>query len=284
MATFVYTTLVQLVYTTPHSAPDLQDQPEGMPSLYLLPLALLPQGWALVLLLLSALVLGLPHGAADLLVARRLGWPLGPFVALYLLLAAFPLLLLLALPPLGLLAFLLLALLHWGRVEGKGGLGYLRAGVVLLFPFLFHREAILPFLQAFAGGWALPQEGALVALLFLLAVALWCPAPLRLWLDTLALALVAFLAHPYASLAGYFLLQHSLESLRLVGVRGRDWASIYGATLGALLLALLLYPRFQDLLAAYMGAVFALTLPHALALEAWLGRPLPPWRWLGPGR
>ncbi|WP_337845739.1 Brp/Blh family beta-carotene 15,15'-dioxygenase [Thermus sp.] len=142
-----------------------------MPALYLLPLALLPEGWALGLLL-SALLLGLPHGAADLLIARRLGLPLGGFVALYLLLALPPLLALLAHPPLGLLGFLLLALLHWGRVEGRGGLGFLRAGVVLGFPLLFHREAIGPFLQAFAGGYAPPP----LPVALLLGLLLWALA------------------------------------------------------------------------------------------------------------
>lgn len=255
-----------------------------MPSLYLIPLIPLPEAWALPLLLLSALVLGLPHGAADLLVARRLGWPFSTFVALYLFLAFLPLALLLLHPPSGLLAFLLLALLHWGRVEGKGALGYLRAGTVLLFPFVFHSEQIAPFLQAFAGGFALPSWAPF---LFLGVLGLWAlreGAPLRLWGDTALLALVAALAHPYAALAGYFLLQHSLDSLRLVGVRGRDWLPVYGATLGALLLALALYPLFRDPLAAYMAAIFALTLPHALTMEAWLRHLPPPARWPAPGR
>lgn len=257
---------------------------ENVPSLYLLPLILLPEGWALALLLLSALVLGLPHGAADLLVARKLGWPLLPFVGLYLLLALLPLALLLLYPPAGLLAFLLLALLHWGRVEGKGPLGYLRAGIVLLFPFLLHGERIAPFLQAFVGGFALPPWAALFPLAGLFLWALRGGAPPRLWGDTALLALVAALAHPYAALAGYFLLQHSLDSLRLVGVRGRDWLPVYGATFGAILLALALYPAFRDPLAAYMAAVFALTLPHALMMEAWLRRLPPPARWPVPGR
>lgn len=255
-----------------------------MLSVYLLPLALLPESWGQALLLLSALVLGLPHGAADLLVARRLGWPLAPFLGAYLLLAALPLALLLAHPPLGLLGFLLLALLHWGRVEGKGFLGYLRAGTVLLFPFLFHGEAITPFLKAFAQGFALPPGVAFALWLGLLLLALRERHSLRLWGDTLALALLAFVAHPYAALAGYFLLQHSLDSLRLVGVRDREWLGVYAATLAALVLALLLYPHFQDPLAAYMALLFALTLPHALTLEAWLRRPPLPGRWPAPGR
>jgi Brp/Blh family beta-carotene 15,15'-monooxygenase len=255
-----------------------------VPSLYLLPLLFLPEAWALGLLLLSAPFLGMPHGVADLLVARRLGLPLLPFLGLYLGLSGLLLALLLLKPPLALLLFLAMALLHWGRVEGKGTLGYLRAGTVLLFPFLFHREAIRPFLEAFAGGFALPTWGAGALWAFLLLPTLRArPAAKALW-DTLLLVLVAALAHPYATLAGYFLLQHSLDSLRLVGVRGREWLLVYAGTLGGLLLALLLYPRLQDPLAAYMGAIFALTLPHLLTMELWLGRPRPPARWPGLGR
>ena len=238
----------------------------------LLPLVFLPEEWALGLLLASALVLGLPHGGADILVALRLGWPLGGFLALYLSLAGLALGSLLLFPPLGLVAFLVLALLHWGRVEGKGPLGYWRAGTVLLFPFAFHREDILPFLHAFAGGFLLPP--ALAVVLWVL-LALWSFRERPPWpqvADTLLLAALAFFAHPYALLAGYFLLQHSWDSLRLVGVRGWEWLGVYGATLGGILLAWALYPRFQDPLAAYMAAVYALTLPHALTMEAWLRR------------
>lgn len=255
-----------------------------MPSALLLPLAMLPEGWALGLLLLSAVVLGLPHGAADVLVARRLGWPLGRFLALYLLASGLALVLLLLLPPLGLGVFLVLALLHWGRVEGKGLLGYWRAGTVLLFPFLFHQEKILGFLQAFAQGFLVPP-GMALALWGLLGLgALWQRPPWRQVVDTLLLGIVASLAHPYAALAGYFLLQHSWDSLRLVGVRGREWLAVYAATLGGLLLAVALYPRFGDPLAAYMAAVYALTLPHALTMEAWLRQSQPLGGWPAPGR
>ncbi|WP_114313307.1 beta-carotene 15,15'-dioxygenase, Brp/Blh family [Thermus caldifontis] len=255
-----------------------------MRSAFLLPLVFLPEGWALGLLLLSAVVLGLPHGAADVLVAHRLRWPLGGFLALYLLVAGLALGLLLFLPPLGLAVFLTLALFHWGRVEAKGPLGYWRAGTVLLFPFLFHQERILPFLQAFAPGFAMPPGLALALWALLGLGALWRRPPWPQAADTLLLCLVAFLAHPYAALAGYFLLQHSWDSLRLVGVHGKDWLAVYVATLGGLLLALALYPRFQDPLAVYMAAVYALTLPHALTMEAWLRRPRLPERWPVPGR
>ncbi|MDM7325301.1 MAG: Brp/Blh family beta-carotene 15,15'-dioxygenase, partial [Thermus sp.] len=207
-----------------------------MRSAFLLPLVLLPGDWSLGLLLLSALVLGLPHGAADLLLARRLAWPMGSFLAAYLLLAGLALALLLLFPPLGFLFFLGLALFHWGRVEAKGPLGYWRAGTVLLFPFAFHRDEILPFLQAFAGGFALAPGMALVLWGLLGLWALGHRPPWSQLGDTLLLALVALWAHPYAALAGYFILQHSWDSLSLVGVRGRDWLWVYLATLGGLIL------------------------------------------------
>jgi Brp/Blh family beta-carotene 15,15'-monooxygenase len=255
-----------------------------MPSFYLLPFIFLPEAWALGLLLLSALALGMPHGAADLLVARRLGLPLLPYLALYLGLAGLLLALLLHQPALALLLFLGMALFHWGRVEGKGALGYLRAGTLLLFPFLFHQEAIQPFLQAFSGGFGLPPWVAGASWGFLLLLALRERPRARALGDTFLLALVAALAHPYAALGGYFLLQHSLDSLRLVGVRGREWLWVYGGTLGGIVLALLLYPRLQDPLAAYMGAIFALTLPHLLTMELWLGRLRPRGQSPAPGR
>jgi hypothetical protein len=167
-----------------------------MPSFYLLPLIFLPEAWALGLLLLSALALGMPHGAADLLAARRLGLPLLPYLALYLGLAGLLLALLLHQPALALLLFLGMALFHWGRVEGKGALGYLRAGTILLFPFLFHQEAIQPFLQAFSGGFGLPPWVAGASWGFLLLLALRERPRARALGDTLLLALVAALAPP----------------------------------------------------------------------------------------
>ncbi|GLV48972.1 hypothetical protein TJA_20750 [Thermus sp. LT1-2-5] len=195
-----------------------------------------------------------------------------------------PLFLLRASPPAGLVGFLLLALLHWGRVEGKGILGYFRASTVLLMPFVLHPEAISPFLQAFARGFALPAGLALSIWLVLLLLSLREQHPVVLWGDTLALVFLSAFAHPYAALAGYFLLVHSVDSLRLVGVRGKEWLGVYVATLAALALALPLLPLFQDPLATYMALLFALTLPHALTLEAWLRRSPPPGRWPAPGR
>jgi hypothetical protein len=97
-----------------------------------------------------------------------------------------------------------MALFHWGRVEGKGALGYLRAGTIFLFPFLFHQEAIQPFLQAFSGGFGLPPWVAGASWGFLLLLALRERPRARALGDTLLLALVAALAHPYAALGGYF--------------------------------------------------------------------------------
>lgn len=241
-------------------------------TLWLFPLALLPEGPAFGLLLASAVFLGLPHGGADLLLARRLGYPLWAFVLVYLSLAALALLLLFLAPAWALLGFLLLALFHWGRVEQRGPLGYLRAGMVLAFPFFFHPAEIRPFLEAFSNGWIPPSGTLLVPLVLLLVLSFFRPRPLMEWVDTALLALFLWLAHPYAGLAGYFLFQHSLKSFRLVGVRKGEWKEVYLATLGALLLAFFLWPRLQDSLAAYMGAVYVLTLPHVLTMELWFRR------------
>jgi hypothetical protein len=141
--------------------------------------------------------------------------------------------------------------------------------MILLMPFIFHRTAIVPFLNAFSAGFALPSWLAAVVLLGLLVAALREPAPWEAWRDTLILAVVVLLASPYGSLAGYFIFEHSLESFRQVGVAGREWASVIGATLGGLALAALLWFRLSNPLAADMGALFALT-PHVVAMEAWL--------------
>ncbi len=248
----------------------LGNLPLAFPTLLLVPLVLLPPEGALLLLLVSALVLGLPHGAADLAIGPRL-MPFPRFLFLYLLLTLPPLLLLLFHPPLALWAFLLLAFWHWGRGEERGALGFLRAGLVLFLPFL-KPEAIRPFLEAFAGGYSPPPWVALLPLL-LLPWALKERHPRASWADTALLALLGLLLHPYALLGGYFILHHSYGHLRRLQAEGwlgpgdRVW--VWLGTLGGLALGLALYPLFRDALAAYMGAVFALTLPHALLVGLW---------------
>ena len=89
-------------------------------------------------LLLSVVLLGLPHGALDHLVPTRLGWPwaqrLRPVLLYNLAYAALSALLLLAWPTLPVLAFwvfLVVSLLHWGQGDLhflEASLGRARAG------------------------------------------------------------------------------------------------------------------------------------------------------------
>lgn len=241
-----------------------------LPSLWLLPLVFLSSEAAFWFLLASALVLGLPHGATDIVVGPRL-MPFKIFLGIYLALAIPPLLLLWMWPALGLWTLLMLALWHWGRGEEKGLLGFLRASIVIFLPLL-QLETIKPFLDVFAKGYTPPRWTALIVLVFI-PLALREKPSLWQWLDTAILALVALLAHPYALIGGYFIVHHSYGHLKRLKEEGwlsrKDYLPTALTTLGGLAIALFLYPFFQDPLAAYIGATFALTLPHALIVTIW---------------
>jgi len=96
--------------------------------------ALFPQGLAAVqwpILTLSALCLGFPHGACDVLAFKRagMGGKLAPFCAFYLALAGATFSLWVMSPGLGLLAFLALTVWHWGEGDAWTVFGSGRAKI-----------------------------------------------------------------------------------------------------------------------------------------------------------
>lgn len=252
-----------------------------MRSAFLLPLVLLPGDWSLGLLLLSALVLGLPHGAADLLLARRLAWPMGSFFwRLTCCWRDWPW-------PSFSFSLPLASSSSWAWPFSTGGGWRLRSPRLLAgrhrppLPLRLSRGRDSTFPPGLCRRFCPGAGGGLGPMGPFGPLGLGAPPPV-----------VPAGGYPPLGLGGPLgpslrrlgrLLQHSWDSLSLVGVRGRDWLWVYLATLGGLILALALYPRFQDPLAAYMAAVYALTVPHALTVEAWLRR-LPPARWPLPGR
>jgi beta-carotene 15,15'-dioxygenase len=243
------------------------------------------------------LLLGMPHGAFDVVFARKLfcvagfkGWAL--FSLLYIGLAAAVVGLWLVAPTLFVCAFLVFSALHFGGDLAAGVSTLTRClygGGVIVLPALWHG----PELQRLLGLVAGPASAALItpvlsqmAAPWLAATALCCVLQARTSrpaaLELAALAALAVTAPPLVTFTAYFCAMHSprhiLRTLAgLPGTQARNamalalWPTL--AVLAALAALALLggLPRDQPMDAWVMQLIFvglaALTLPHMVLLE-----------------
>lgn len=263
----------------------------GLAAMIALQVGLSPDLWVQALILAPAVaVLGLPHGALDLPMARAI-WPLrggrdlARFFAGYLALAGAICALWWAAPAAALAAFLAYSALHFsGDWQGDGTLWRLAGGLSAVgAPALLHMPAVA---AIFAALGPVAQAGP-IALGTALAGAVGggCAhvalarggasrAPGR---EIAAIWLGAALLPPLLSFAVYFCLLHSLRHLtgtlavlpdRRAALRGAA-ALTLGALGGALLgLALILRGGAGDATGPVLQLVFiglaALTVPHML--------------------
>ncbi len=239
---------------------------------------------ATVAMLALVAVVGLPHGAYDLEVARRLlaprvgrGWAM-LFCTAYLLLAAIALALWLAAPVAGLVVLLVGGALHWGdddlEIRARGRLQHWllaasRGAIPVGLPMLFHPEAAAAIFAALIGQ---PEVGAeLVQAAGLVAVVLALPgiaAALAIGLRTARscgirmaaeiVTLVAWfaIAEPLLAFAVYFCLwhavRHALRSMATIDpasptrAAGRYLARVAGPTVATWLLAGVLWFLLLD--------------------------------------
>ena len=248
------------------------------------------------LLVVGALVLllGMPHGAFDVVFARKLfgvadlkGWAL--FSLFYVGLSAAVVGLWVVAPTLFLCAFLIFSAVHFGGDPAVGVSRLTRSlygGAVIVLPALWHG----PELQRLLGLVAGPTSAAFVAPVLSQLAAPWLAATVlacalaartsRLAAcESAALAAVSLAAPPLAAFTVYFCAMHSPRHIL------RTLASLQAAeachalalalwpTLAVLVTAALLGWRMSDLPveARVMQLVFvglaALTLPHMVLLE-----------------
>ena len=240
------------------------------------------------------LLLGMPHGAFDVVFARKLfgvadlkGWAL--FSLFYVGLSAAVVGLWVVAPTLFLCAFLIFSAVHFGG-DPAGGASWLTrslyGGAVIVLPALWHG----PELQRLLGLVAGPASAAFVAPVLSQLAAPWLAATVlacalvartsRLAAcESAALAAVSLAAPPLAAFTVYFCAMHSPRHIL------RTLASLQAAeachalalalwpTLAVLVTAALLGWRMSDLPveARVMQLVFvglaALTLPHMVLLE-----------------
>ena len=240
------------------------------------------------------LLLGMPHGAFDVVFARKLcgvaglkGWAL--FSLFYVGLSAAVVGLWVVIPTLFLCAFLIFSALHFGG-DPAGGVSRLTRGLyggaVIVLPALWHGLELQRLLGLVAG----PASAAFVAPVlsqlapsWLAATVLACALQARTSrlaaCESAALAALSLAAPPLAAFTVYFCAMHSPRHI-LLTLAGLQAAELRGAlalalwpTLAVLVMAALLGGWVSDLPveARVMQVVFvglaALTLPHMVLLE-----------------
>ncbi len=250
-------------------------------------------------LLVLLVVSGLPHGALDVLLLRRLGRRWRWWMALYAAVALLVVGLWRFFPGWMFGIFLLISWFHFGVTDrllsGRlaGGLeGVARGGAPLCLVAGLHSAEALELFS-----WLVPVVAAeqavssLQRLLPLWAAALlatlWLAARGRAWrvvTELLALLLLFWQLPPLAAFALYFALLHAPRSILLLppllpGLAGRQWlaAALWptALSLAAALLALGWLQRLegvaleQSLVQVLFIGLAALTLPHVL-LWGWL--------------
>ena len=240
------------------------------------------------------LILGVPHGAFDVVFARKLfgvadfkGWAL--FSLFYIGLSALVVGLWYALPSLFLCAFLAFAALHFGADPAAGASKLSRGlygGAVIVLPALWHGAELQRLLGLVAG----PASAALVtpvlsqlAPAWLGATVLACALQARTArlaaLESAALAALAVTAPPLLTFTVYFCAMHSPRHIlrTLASLRGADarnalalaiWptVAVFAAAvlIGWLASGIPIETRVMQLV--FVGLA-ALTLPHMVLLE-----------------
>ena len=240
------------------------------------------------------LILGVPHGAFDVVFARKLfgvadfkGWAL--FSLFYIGLSALVVGLWYASPSLFLCAFLAFAALHFGADPAAGASKLSRGlygGAVIVLPALWHGAELQRLLGLVAG----PASAALVAPVLsqlapawlgatVLACALQARTARLAALESAALAALAVTAPPLLTFTVYFCAMHSPRHIlrTLASLRGADarnalalaiWptVAVFAAAvlIGWLASGIPIETRVMQLV--FVGLA-ALTLPHMVLLE-----------------
>ena len=205
--------------------------------------AAVPSATVSMLILVAAAMIGMPHGALDILagplLALRSASPakVAGFAAAYLGCAvAFAAGWFLA-PPIGVAAFFAMSWFHFGAGEASGdreGWTLVRVahavsagGIAIAVPFALHAQRVEPMVNALLfGKVSLSQElitllgcggSALATVGLMIAVDLAAPAErLRVTVELLALAALFALADPLVSFGVYFCVWHAPQHTRRV--------------------------------------------------------------------
>ncbi len=243
---------------------------------------------------------GMPHGALDVLLAKRLGFGRSPaalirFLAFYIAAVGAMLLLWFAAPAAALGLFLLLSAYHFAE-DWEGALGPIGGGamgiVVLSAPAFFHQNAVASIFSWLAGDGGVGVAALLAASMPLLLVPGYF-AVVRLMsgerlpaAKMVLLVLSAALLPPLAYFAAMFCIVHAPWHMRevqqrfqlgpLVELVRAGWVWTLLACLVVLAVGAILLATLPSLTAAGTAALFmalsALTVPHTWLVTRLNGR------------
>lgn len=269
---------------------------------------------SMILPLMIILIFGIPHGAADgvLMLRRNLldsSFQKSLFFLFYILIAIMVVAFWIVFPMLGLLAFLLLSILHFGsgdaRIYQQLPLFYLRSflhgSAVVLFISFFHQgqtsklyaillqgspEYIGYFLKFLLALWVLGIAGYLFHLLMKKQLTF---LPL---VEITTLGVLFYVLPPLWGFAFYFCAIHSLRHFKSIyrlvdvnGALGLDVISILVisfVTISAILGAALILPDYDyttNLVRTVFIGLAALTVPHMLLIDFFPHRAHALWVW-----
>ncbi len=251
-----------------------------------------PSSGAALSIAIVAIAVGLPHGALDIVIGPRLTKPT-LFFGLYLAAALGIVLVWLATPVLGVVAFFASSWFHFARGDGvhhrdlaRAGdlLGVSTAGFAIGLPLVLHAGIVTPVLSDLMFG-AAALTSAQVALFGLIIVAPSAVAGLvagrtalrirrySAVVEMVTIALVSATVHPLVSFAIYFALWHAPRHLITLEIDRQAWFRAVWATVGTLLAGTLVWRLAEPAAPAAERIVFlglaALTGPH-LALTEFL--------------
>jgi len=245
-----------------------------------------------------AIAVGLPHGALDIMIGPRLAKP-QLFFGLYLAGVVGVVLVWLAAPAFGLVAFFISSWYHFARGDadhhrdlGRAGklLGMSTAGCAVGLPLALHAGVVTPVLSdLMLGSAALTSHqvslfGSLIAVPSLAAGMVASVAALRnrrysALVEIVTIALVAAFVHPLISFALYFALWHAPRHLITLDIDRQSWWRAVGVTAVTLLAGAWISQLVEPTSPAAARVVFiglaALTGPHLVITELVRSRQAP---------
>ena len=244
-----------------------------------------PSSASALTIVFAAVALGMPHGALDVVVGRRMVRA-SVFFELYLTVAVITAVIWIVAPVVGLSAFFVASWFHFARGDaahrrGLGGAaalsGMSTAGCAIGLPLALHSALVTPVLSDLLLGTAAPTAAQVAAVGWMIA----CPSLVtgvvaglaaiqsRQYAALVEITVIALLAgsvHPLVSFALYFSLWHSPRHLISLDVDRTTWTRTFGATAAMLLLGAAAWRWTQPSAETATRAVFiglaALTWPH----------------------
>jgi Brp/Blh family beta-carotene 15,15'-monooxygenase len=252
-------------------------------------------GWtpslaAAVVIMITAVAIGMPHGALDVVTGPRLTKPIAFFVS-YLALGAATVVVWLAAPLFGLVMFFAASWFHFARGDAEhhrrlgnanGLLGIATAGCAIGLPLALHSETVAPVLSELLLGTATLRSeqvatiGAIIAYPSIVTgvvagIAAFQYGRTAAVVELVTIALLGVVVHPLVSFALYFSLWHSPRHLIALDVDRRAIAPTLGATAATLLAGAIAWFWIEPSTSVATQVVFiglaALTAPHLAVTE-----------------